>query len=339
MGESVQRLDSVIYPQIDAVIAWVDGSDLKHFAKMQEHLDGRMLGKTTRYANNGEIYYCIASILKFAPFIRRVWIVSDNQKPQFIDEFAKAGLCKQDFIQIIDHTVLFAGFEEILPTFNARTIEAMLWRIPELSEHYIYLNDDFFMNRSLTPDFFFRNGMPVIFGKWVPPQRWRIKTFLRRAFKPNVGTLANKRPTYRLAHELGARIAGFDGKFILVDHLPHPLRKSIQQAFYHREPEVLRKQIKFRSRSLEQFSPVALINHLEISAGSAHIKKPVALAYVTPHALLFIYRFAQQVRRARHPFGCIQSLDSFSSAPLRLVRKVMKEKLGRFLPETITFND
>ncbi|MET3647115.1 Stealth CR1 domain-containing protein [Phyllobacterium ifriqiyense] len=339
MGESFERLDSVINPQIDAVIAWVDGSDPKHFAKMQEHLDGRMLGKATRYANNGEIYYCIASILKFAPFIRRIWIVSDNQKPQFIDEFAKAGLCEQDFIQIIDHTVLFAGFEEVLPTFNARTIEAMFWRIPELSEHYIYLNDDFFMNRSLTPDFFFRNGMPVIFGKWAPPQRWHLKTFFRNALRVQKAVQPNKRPTYRLAHELGARIAGFTKKFLLVDHLPHPMRKSTQQAYYQSQPEILYKQIKFRTRNIEQYSPVALINHLEIAARNAYIHKPVDIAYVTPHALLFIYRFAQQVRSHHRVFGCIQSLDGFSGPAVRLIRKVMRQKLGQFLPETITFND
>lgn len=328
-----------INPTVDAVIAWVDGSDPKHFAKMQKHLDGNMLGKSTRYANNGEIYYCIASILKFAPFIRRIWIVTDGQKPQFVDEFARAGLCEHDFIKIVDHSTLFAGCEAMLPTFNARTIEAMLWRIPELSEHYIYLNDDFFMNRRLTPDFFFRNGLPVIFGKWVPPQRWRLKTFIRNALRFKKAVQPNRRPTYRLAHELGANIAGFTGKFVLVDHLPHPLRKSTQQAFYQSKPEVLRKQIKFRSRSLEQYSPVALINHLEIATRSAFIHKPVDIAYVTPHALILIYRFAQQVRSQHRVFGCIQSLDGFSRASMRLVRKVMKQKLGRFLPETIVFDD
>ncbi|MEP7453863.1 hypothetical protein [Phyllobacterium sp. SB3] len=244
-----------------------------------------MLGKSTRYANNGEIYYCIASIIKFAPFIRRIWIVSDGQTPKFIDAFANAGLCDRDFIRVVDHKMLFAGYEDMLPTFNARTIEAMLWRIPDLSEHYIYFNDDFFVNKPLTPDFFFQNGLPVIFGKWVPPQRLRLKTFLRRAFKSNAATFPNQRPTYRRAHELGARIAGFEGRFLLVDHLPHPLRKSLQQAFYQRESEILRSQIKFRSRSIEQYSPVALVNHLEILAGSAHIRNPAKLAYVTPHAL------------------------------------------------------
>ncbi|MHC1550004.1 hypothetical protein [Phyllobacterium sp. K27] len=298
-----------------------------------------ILGKATRYASNGEIYYCIASILKFAPFIRNVWIVTDNQRPQFIDEFANAGLCPQDFIKIVDHKALFEGFESVLPTFNARTIETMLWRIPELSEHYIYFNDDFFLNKPLTPEFFFRRGLPVIFGKRALPHRWQPKTILRKALAGKKVPSPTLRPTYRAAHELGARSAGVKGRFVLVDHLPHPLRKSVQASFYHNEPELLSKQLKFRSRNIEQFSSVALINHLEISAGNAHIEKPVKIAYVTPHGRFVIHRFGQQVHAEQRPFGCIQSLDSFSTIGQGLIRSIMRKKFGRFLPETVIFEE
>jgi Stealth protein CR2, conserved region 2/Stealth protein CR1, conserved region 1 len=135
--------------EIDAVIAWVDGSEAQHLASRLKHRGG--LRRSTRFADSGEIYYCIASILKYAPFIRRIWIVSDAQSPKFLREFAKAGLCEPDFIQVVDHTALLSDFPEALPTFNSRTIEAVLWRIPGLSERFVYFNDDFFANRLLRP--------------------------------------------------------------------------------------------------------------------------------------------------------------------------------------------
>ena len=74
--------------ECDAVIAWVDGNDPKHLFKKAQAL--KALGlisaldlngtKATRFANNGEIYYCVASILKYAPFVRRIYIVTDAQR-------------------------------------------------------------------------------------------------------------------------------------------------------------------------------------------------------------------------------------------------------------------
>src|SRR5690606_23501235 len=87
----------------------------------------------TRFASDHEIYYNIASILKYVPFCRHIYIVSDGQQPAWIEEFAAQQICAADKIRIVDHKELFAGYEQHLPTFNTRSIEAMLWNIPGLS--------------------------------------------------------------------------------------------------------------------------------------------------------------------------------------------------------------
>ena len=44
--------------------------------------------------------------------------------------------------ELRNHKEIFKGYENYLPTFNIRTIETAFHRIRNLSEHFIYFNDD-----------------------------------------------------------------------------------------------------------------------------------------------------------------------------------------------------
>lgn len=323
--------------RIDAVIAWVDGSDPEHQAKLRRYLTPGARAGATRYADRGEIYYCIASILKYAGFINRIWIVTDGQQPEFLGEFAKAGLCSPDFIRVVDHTELFGEDADVLPTFVGRTIEAMLWRLPGLSEQFVYFNDDFFINRPLQATHWFANGRPVLRGLWTPPEGRLLRTYARRILsKLNITKAPNtQRPTYHRAQELGARLAGTTGHFMLAGHQPHPLRRSVQQEFYAAHPELLRKQISYRFRDVGQYSPVALTNHLEIKRHGAKFDKPSKELHLRPDSKNLRARLVSGIDRESRPFGCIQSLDKFDAETLALVRRLMRRKWGRFLPSTI----
>jgi hypothetical protein len=66
-------------------------------------------------------------------------------------------------IKIIDHKDIFDDVDN-LPTFNSCSIETQLHHIKELSEHFIYFNDDMFVGNNCGPEFFFtKNGLPRIF--------------------------------------------------------------------------------------------------------------------------------------------------------------------------------
>ena len=153
---------------IDAVILWVDGNDPLHQEKMKPFLskDHKFKDENfrTRFDQVEEIEYAIKSILKFAPYVRRIFLVTDNQIPQFLknenanNEFEK--------VEIVDHKEIFKGFEEFLPIFNSNSIETMIFKIPDLAEHFIYFNDDIFLINETDPTDFFKNGHPIIRGKW-----------------------------------------------------------------------------------------------------------------------------------------------------------------------------
>ena len=76
---------------IDAVITWVDGNDPAHRAKRKAFLTDKAedrsddIGGATRFSSSGEIFFCIGSILRFAPFVRKIFIVTDCQDPHTDD--------------------------------------------------------------------------------------------------------------------------------------------------------------------------------------------------------------------------------------------------------------
>jgi hypothetical protein len=148
--------------KIDAVYTWVNGADenwkLKKSKNSQQY--NRQVSNEAqsdaRFMNNDELRYSIRSIFKYAPWINNIYVVTDNQIPDWLDNN-----CSK--IKIIDHREIFRN-PNFLPTFNSMAIEANLHRIPNLSEHFLYFNDDMFLGDRCLPEYFFlKNGKPRIF--------------------------------------------------------------------------------------------------------------------------------------------------------------------------------
>jgi hypothetical protein len=204
---------------IDIVIAWVDGNDLELKKKRHKYLTGEDASdavSATRFASNNEIYYNIASILKYVPFCRHIYVVADNQRPEFIDEFSAQGLCVADKIRVVDHQEIFRGFEEHLPTFNTRSIESMLWNIEGLSDYFIYLNDDFFFNAPAQVEDFLKAENLVIYGHWQNSFALKAKLKYRQLMSRQFGKPIQ--PKHMIAQMLGADVLGFK-KFFEIHQL------------------------------------------------------------------------------------------------------------------------
>ena len=146
---------------IDFVVSWVDSSDPAwcarrgHYkATKSEHDDRRFgFGEVT----NIEIETCIRSILKYAPWCRYIWIVTDNQTPNFMSSLKGADKLK---VKIANHQDFFID-KTILPTFNSHTIEANLYNINGLCERFIYMNDDFYFTSYVSPDHYYDCDYPL----------------------------------------------------------------------------------------------------------------------------------------------------------------------------------
>ncbi|MDY7085893.1 MAG: stealth family protein [Actinomycetota bacterium] len=149
--------DRVAFP-IDAVYTWVDGGDPAWHARKAEALreNGWVAGTSGQTANNSrfvsrdELRYSLRSLHAFAPWIRHVFLVTDDQVPPWLDT-------SRGDLTVVSHREIFGGTGR-LPTFNSQAIESRLHRIPGLAEHFLYLNDDVFLGRPVAPELFFTPG-------------------------------------------------------------------------------------------------------------------------------------------------------------------------------------
>jgi hypothetical protein len=142
---------------IDLIYLWVDGNDPEWQKKKQAFTnvvtDNSEMNNKGRFANNNELIYSLRSVEKYAPWIRRIFIVTDNQVPGWLNT-------AHPKITIIDHKDIIPA--EILPLYNSSVIEYFLYKIPGLAEHFLFANDDMFLNASISPDFFFKESKPIV---------------------------------------------------------------------------------------------------------------------------------------------------------------------------------
>lgn len=318
---------------IDIVIAWVDGNDLELKKKRHKFLTGEDASDAisdTRFASNNEIYYNIASILKYVPFCRNIFIVTDNQKPEFVHEFAEQGLCAAEKIRIVDHKEIFRGHEQHLPTFNTRSIESMLWNIEGLSDYFIYLNDDFFFNSPAKIEDFIQNDQMVVYGHWQ--SSFALKTKLK--YRQFLNAKFNKpiQPKHMIAQMLSADILGMK-KFFEIHHYPHIVDRKILSEYLLSQPKLLETQIKFKFRSVEQINPISLMNHLKIQNNQALLKPDIALAYLKNEQSSDDFILATKNESIK--YGCIQSLDQLDTVSAQKISNTMSEKFKGFLPASL----
>ena len=296
---------------IDAVIAWVDGNDPKHKEKIKPFLNKQNLSDDiagpTRYRSVGEIFYCVASILRFAPFIRKIFIITDNQNPQ-LDSFLKSNFPQSTTkIEIVDHTVIFEGYEKYLPVFNSISIETAMYRIPGLSENFVYFNDDFFLLRPAKASDWYVEDKIVAYGKWryILPDKllWLVKP-LKNGRKP----LGFKDTMISAAIKYGCK-----WKYFHVEHMPHPLKRSVLERFFSLHPELFLSNISYKFRHPKQFMLQEIYYLIMIDKAKAIIETPAKkFIYMKP-----VNRASNYVQKKinkfnsnnKIQFGCVGSLD------------------------------
>ncbi len=297
---------------IDAVISWVDGNDKNHQEKMLPFVEKTQLDLKefrTRFDQVDEIKFTVDSILKFAPFIRSIYIVTDNQTPSFLK--SDDNQSKYSNVSIVDHKIIFSGVEEYLPTFNCRPIETRLYKTPCLSEHFIYFNDDMFLINPTNSTDFFINGHPVIRGEWKKFDEDRFFKKVAKLFFNN-----KKLDNHRLAQQKGAKIVGFK-KYYKFHHVPYPLRKSTFEKYFGYNKEVEIENIRYKFRNLNQFTPQSLINHLEIKNKTCVLNDKLQLIYIKP-IRFFLWQLKYILNNSDNKlFLCLQSLDQCKPSKLK----------------------
>lgn len=296
----------------DVVIAWVDGDDPVHKQKKTQYLTGK--GETSfddiagamRYRSTGEIYYCVASVLRYAPWVRKIFIVTDNQNPH-VEEFVSRNFPDNTIpIEIVDHTVLFRGHEQYLPTFNSISIETMLWRIPGLSDRFLYFNDDVFLASPATEDMWFDGDNTCIYAERFPTWWARLLRWGKHLGKKHK-EFGHKDAMLNAADVLEA------GHFFLFPHAPLPMRRSWYEKFYAEYPVWIDYNIRHRFREPSQVSIPTLFYVGAHREGNIKIRSPKGTTcFFKPSekkaADYMARKLAEAEANSDLKFGCINSL-------------------------------
>lgn len=307
--------------EIDIVYLWVDGNDpnwlrrkLQLTGNFNENSEQNCKG---RYINNNELMYSLRALEKNAPWIRKVFIVTDNQIPEWLNtENAR--------VQIVDHTQILA--KEALPCYNSSVIEYYLHNIPGLSEYFLFSNDDMFINKPVSPESFFNeNGLPYIrlkrkvFGRW----HHHFKTLIGQ----NIG---HYRKMLIASSELVYKITGkyFSG-------IPHHNIDAYRKSMYKECVEnVFNKEVK---RSC--INHVRTDGDLHRSAFSYYVlaKKEGILCYVyrktSSRLLAYRHDLNKYIARYNPYFFCLNDNQKMKDSH----RKLIKPFLEKLYPEKSAF--
>ena len=297
---------------IDIVLPWVDGDDPTLNARRMSYMNNGAEAKhedvagSSRYKSLGEIQYCIASINIFAPFIRKIFIVTDGQDPKlepYLNDMFPGGHIP---IEIVDHKVIFKGYEQFLPVFNSRAIETLIWKIPGLSERFILMNDDFFFIGKTTEEDFFRGEKSVCYADWFSTS-WA--KFLRWVKPKKKG---HKTVGFKDSMLNAISLIGTPSKFLCLGHTPRALRKSFYENFYRTNEEALIRNISHKFRHESQFNSQELFYMSEHKEGRV-IQVPVrskCIYFKARQNVSYIDRKLSILRANKtHTFCCINALN------------------------------
>lgn len=295
---------------VDAVVLWVDGTDPDHLAKRQHYAGteanlARNANHPTRFADSGELRFNLRLIQKNAPWLRRLHLVTDGQRPNWLTP----DLAHTLKVNIVDHREIYSGHENLLPVFNSRSIESLIHRIPGLSDEFLYFNDDFFLiSETKKSDFF--DPFPVLRGVLRPccPGQMEligneIVNFLARfwtgTFRDGYIGPAAEQQLLKIRHPIQFTLA----------HTPVPVRRlDLEQQM---ETYNGLRNAGYRFRSNEQFYPLGLLATTMLAAGRASVG-PTDWEYIHPtkHAAHVVRQRLSRCKNDRSIKSlCVQSMD------------------------------
>jgi len=222
--------------KIDFVLPWVDSSDTS-WQEDKLRYEGKYNNEdrknSTRFRDTNTLKYVLRSIEKNCPWYHKIYLITVGHTPSWLN-------VSHPKIELIAHEELFID-KANLPVFNSNAIEMNLVNIKNLSEKFIYLNDDMIIWKSLKKERFFKDNKPVDFfhHAWVP--RNKIFEMLKGkdtwvdAINNNIRLLHNTSFTssmspnqyYHYSYSLKQKISNFIQKNIYkklfwINHWHHP---------------------------------------------------------------------------------------------------------------------
>lgn len=246
--------------KIDFVLIWVDGNDPEWQKVKNKYLPNKSQDAgRSRYRDWDNLKYWFRAVEKYAPWVNKIHFITCGQCPKWLNT-------NNPKIHMVNHKDYIP--EEYLPTFSANPIELNFHRIEELSEQFVYFNDDFFLTDYVNPEDFFSKGMPKdIYMEYPVGCSGNNEVFSHLLVNDYnlIGRHFNRREIHkRLKNKILSPSYGkywfyneimyhlpFQNFFgVLTPHFAQPYLKSSYEKVWKEEPEVLHETClrKFRHK-------------------------------------------------------------------------------------------
>lgn len=319
-----RKRESYELSSIDIVYTWVYEDEA--LMKDIRNYSPTAISKGT-YKSNDELKFSLRSLERYAPWYNKIYIVvRDGQKPNWLRTNGR--------LEFVEHSKIIPS--KYLPTFNSLVIESFLHKIPNLSEKYIYFNDDVFLWNAVTPSMFFtiegktlESGFTAGKNK-VPSSLKQQKQYsFWRMIRYNIEILQQEFPPLR-------------GKLLsIIQHTPTPQRVSVNNKLDNFLGSVRSRESK--GTSVDEYTKLSRFRQNENIARNSIFKKYFYLlhdyAIENHHLRSEIIKVTNKgitkkdeyiLQYSKNPFLCIQNEtnslfpavdDSFQQVKLFLTEK------------------
>jgi UDP-glucose 4-epimerase len=283
-------LASDITFDIDIVFSWVDGSSAEfqrmRALRMQSYVVGVGDDSAARYRQLDELKYALRSVYLFAPWVRRIFIVTDSPTPSWLGEHPA--------VTIVPSSAFFLDPAN-LPTHNSHAIESQLHHIEGLSEYFLYSNDDMFFARPVSPEMFFSPG--------------GITKFIEATTRIGLGDNSPERSGFENAARVNrALLRERFGRVTTrhLEHAPTPLRRSV---LFEMEKEFTVDFARTAASPFRSATDISVTNSLyhyyALMTGRAVVQPNARVKYVETTLTSSLRQMKRLLRNRSKDFFCL----------------------------------
>lgn len=327
---------------IDFVVTWVDGKD-PAWRKEKAKYDGSAAEDDSeeRYREWDFFRYWFRSVEKFAPWVRKIHLVTWGHVPSWLDT-------SNPKLHLVKHSDYIPA--EFLPTFSSTVIEQYMHKIEGLSERFVYFNDDMFLLAPIKQEMFFEGEKPVDMLAFQPVvanpanpvmsyHYLNTSMILSKYFdkrenvkkQPGAYFKLGYPPLYFFYNFLELAFPLFTGFYTV--HDPSPFLKSTFETVWEKERENLEMAARERFRSKNQISPYLMREWQKLSGNFVPRNLHKVFAY---HSISEDNRkLTEFIRKQKKPLICIN--DTYHGARFEEIRNEIIEAFETILPEVSSF--
>ncbi len=319
---------------VDFVLTWVNEADdswqQARKKAFESRTGGELVSFDTRFRDWGFLPYWFRSIQTYAPWVNRVHLVHSGAVPKWVNT-------KHPRLRTWNAEELVGlGY----PTFNSHSVESRLHAIPGLAERFVYFNDDTFLTNRITPEFYFKEGLPrllnapvlltkdtehnhaALHSSGLINDNFTKKQYMKNFMKAIPSLLVDRTRWRPLLHGASRGIPP-----ILNSHVAHPYLKSVVEEAFAAAPEDVEEAREAVFRTREEVSPLYYARMWHLASGNYAPASHKGVGRYYPLSPGRVQAAEQVVLTGKQPQLCLNDkFEGDSSAAQRVILNALEQK-------------